>query len=485
MSNPVISHCSFCLAHVPDLVRHGSKPRREIAKDPSVLERINASLRSFDDALAYAPNQTYIGNMTPHDLAGIQQPWHGALQPNSKPVGSFGEIINQDQFYALLSQADVLTPPLVNVVPASAATLNSALVGHRVLAQFAERKAVNAGRTVSRKPNDLDLELSTAGALRALVSGDEREEGREDENLQAHHLLEALCTKASAALALESLIVRSGIDRTSIDYIISCGEEAVGDRYQRGGGGMAKAIGEMCGLACASGMDVKNFCAAPASALTTAGALVSCGLYDRVVVVAGGSLAKLGMKFQALLREGLPLLGDCLGCMAILVSRDDGTSPILRLERGTVGVARIGASTSDEAIYRELIQKPLLALGLKMTDIDAYAPELHNAELMQHSGSGDVAHKNYRMIAAMAVLTGAIERSQMTQFVTQIGMPGFAPPQGHIPSGVPYLGHALRAMTQGKMKRAMFICKASLFLNRLTTLYDGVSFVVEARTPTP
>ena len=118
-----------------------------------------------------------------------------------------------------------------------------------------------------------------------------------------------------------------------------------------------------------------------------------------------------------------------------------------------------------------------------MQDIDRYAPELHNSELMEYAGSGDVVHKNYRMIAAMAVLSGAIERGEMRDFVERVGMPGFAPHQGHIPSGVPYLGHAMQAMARGEMKRVMFICKASLFLNRLTTLYDGVSFVLEGRNP--
>ena len=58
-------------------------------------------------------------------------------------------------------------------------------------------------------------------------------------------------------------------------------------------------------------------------------------------------------------------------------------------------------------------------------------------------------------------------------------MPGFAPTQGHIPSAVPYLGHAAQAMRDGTIGRAMFLCKASLFLNRITELFDGVSFVVE------
>ena len=36
MDNPVIARSAFCLVHVPDLVRHGSKPRRELVKDPAL-----------------------------------------------------------------------------------------------------------------------------------------------------------------------------------------------------------------------------------------------------------------------------------------------------------------------------------------------------------------------------------------------------------------------------------------------------------------
>jgi betaine reductase len=115
-----------------------------------------------------------------------------------------------------------------------------------------------------------------------------------------------------------------------------------------------------------------------------------------------------------------------------------------------------------------------------MTDIDRYAPELHNPEIMEFSGSGDVAHKNFRMIAAMAVRAGAIGRPDMQAFIEKIGMTGYAPTQGHIPSGVAYIGHALEAMRCGKMRRVMILSKASLFLNRLTALYDGVSFILEA-----
>ncbi len=481
MDNPVISQCAFCLVHVPDLVRHGSKPRRELARDPALADLIALTLRSFDEAVRYPPNQVFIGNLAPEELAVMPRPWFSATSGHSSASGPFGEIVHQDLFYALLERANVLQPPLVELIGPEATRLRNSLREHPVLGALAHRPLQPAPvHGMTRGTQDM-LELRTGGDVRGLVRRDDRAEGREDENLSAHVLLEALCTKASAAIALQHLLHRSGLEAASIDYLVSCGEEATGDRYQRGGGGMAKAVGEMCGCTGASGMDVKNFCAAPANALITAGALVKAGVFERVAVLGGGSLAKLGMKFLAVLQDQAPVLEDCLGCMAFLVTRDDDVSPLLHLERGTIGTAKIGASSSEEAIYRQLLLEPLEALGLGMRDIDRYAPELHNAELMQYAGSGDVTHKNYRMIAAMAVRSGAIERGEMKQFVERIGMAGYAPPQGHIPSGVPYLGHALRAMARGELRRVMVISKASLFLNRLTALYDGVSFVVEGR----
>ena len=61
-------------------------------------------------------------------------------------------------------------------------------------------------------------------------------------------------------------------------------------------------------------------------------------------------------------------------------------------------------------------------------------------------------------------------------------MTGFAPTQGHIPSGVPFLGFAREDILSGKIKNAMIIGKGSLFLGRMTNLFDGMSFVVQANT---
>jgi betaine reductase len=483
-ANPVISNQAYCLVHVPDLVRHGSKPRRERQVSPTFDARLKAARRPFAEAVGYAPNQAFIGNLTPDELARIPQPWFGdaAMAGDAPAIGPFGEIVSQDLFYAVLKCADVVQPALVALVAEHVDALSESLRVHPVLSfpmgQWGS--PITAASLADEIQRGDAVPLLEGDLLRGCVRRDNRAEGREDDNLSAPLLLEALAAKASGAIALQWLLHREGLDRSAVDFIISCGEEAAGDRYQRGGGGMAKAIGEMCGCANASGMDVKNFCAGPGSALITAGAMVMAGLYERVVVVAGGSVAKLGMKSAAMLAQGLPILGDCLGAIAFLVTRDDGASPILRLDPGAVGMANIGSSTSEELVYRHLISRPLEKLDLTMHDVDKFAPELHNPEIMVHSGTGDVARKNYGAIAALAVMAGVIAKDEMKGFIDKVGMVGFAPPQGHIPSAVPYLGHAAEAMRRGEIGRAMFVCKASLFLNRLTGLYDGVSFILEA-----
>jgi betaine reductase len=72
-----------------------------------------------------------------------------------------------------------------------------------------------------------------------------------------------------------------------------------------------------------------------------------------------------------------------------------------------------------------------------------------------------------------------IERTEIDKFVEERGMPGYAPTQGHIPSAVPFMGHALEAMKSGTMKRTMFVAKGSLFLGRMSQLSDGISFLLE------
>ncbi len=482
----VISNFSYCLAHVPDLVRYGSKPRREINNNPALLPRLQSALRSYEETLNYPANQTYIGNISPEKLGQIPRPWadHPIDFKNAgTPTDPFGEILDQTRFLALLKIADQLNPPLYQTDEETLFRLQSAIQDHFLLSRYSEQlqQASDSAIPVGNRNNsDSPLVINSADRSFGVFSGDNRAEGQGDDNLSAVNLLENLCSKGSGALALNWLLHRSGLQADQIDLILSCGEEACGDRYQRGGGGMAKAIGEMCGCINSSGMDIKNFCAAPVSAIVTAAAFVKAGLCKRVAVVGGGSLAKLGMKFLSFLENDKKILEDCLASLAFLITTDDSKSPIIRLEPGAVGTVPVGASTSDESVFRHYLLNPLKQLGLTCHDINRFATELQNPEIMEYAGSGDIAAKNYRKIAAMAVMADQLDKKEMNDWIAQVGMVGFTPTQGHVPSAVPYIGHATRLMERGEIKRAMFLARASLFLNRCTSLMDGVSFILES-----
>ena len=79
----------------------------------------------------------------------------------------------------------------------------------------------------------------------------------------------------------------------------------------------------------------------------------------------------------------------------------------------------------------------------------------------------------------MATLEEQLSKADIPDFVRRHGMPGCSPPQGHIASAVSFLGHAFDRLTTGKMERAMFLAKGSLFLGRMTQLSDGLSFILE------
>ena len=372
--------------------------------------------------------------------------------------------MDQDRFYGRLARADQF-----NLV-----TLDEKW--------FQEHAAKHAnGKPARLRPLAEVQALCEKGAL-PLYSGERLvgafEPGHgEDASLVADILLENLAAKVTAAHSLGSLLDALKLSAQEIDFVISCSEEAVGDRYNRGGGNLAKAIAEEVGCENASGSDVKAFCAGPLYAMIHGASLIQSGVCKKVAVVAGGSLAKLGMKFESHLKKGMPILEDVLGSFAVILSRAKTGEPCMRLDSAAFHPVRAGAS--PQAMAESLAEKPLAKRGMKLTDVDRYAVELHNPEITVPSGSGDVPRTNYLTLAALAVMRGQIRKDQMEDFVRTRGMVGYAPTQGHIPSAIVYLGHALDALKNGEIKNALFISKGSLFLGRMTQLSDGCSFLVE------
>jgi hypothetical protein len=473
---PVIRGMRFFLAHTPGLVRYGSKPVRELAKDPGLITPISAHLRPYEAAAAYPPNQVFLGSIFPDDLCNYGRPWF-KMTEGARRWGPHGEIMPEEEFYGIVKMGDAFE--LVWLDEQFTGTIKDMLAVHPHITA-ADLSRLGDGLPLAA----IESKLSTERHLLPLYLRDGRMIGciqaahDEDDSLAADVLLENLVCKAAATMAFRTLLAQTGTDPHSIEYVLNSGEEAVGDRYQRGGGNLAKAVAEMCGCVLATGSDIKGFCCGPVHALALAGGVISSRMFRQVAVIGGCSLAKLGMKFQGHLQHDQPILEDVLAGVAILVGDDDGLSPVMRVD--SIGRHTVGAGSSQQAIFEHLVAKPLQQLGLRFRDVDKYATELHNPEVTEPAGSGNVPQLNYRVIAGLAALRKEIAPAEIAQFVSTHGMPGFSPTQGHIASAIPFLGHALDRLTAGTMRRAMFLAKGSLFLGRMTQMADGLSFILES-----
>jgi betaine reductase len=475
LEQPVIRGVRFFLAHTPGLVRYGSKPSRDIAHDSTVMEAISTHLRGFEDAAAYPPNRAFLGHLHPDALDSLTQPWFNHTT-EAERWGPHGEMMPENEFYGLLKICD--TFDLVNLEAGFVEEVRPALSAHPLLTsddldQLGSGVAAADIASAIKDTNPaLPLYLRDGRRIGCIYAGHE-----EDTTLAADILLENLACKATAVIAMRTLLVHEHIDPASISYVLNSGEEAVGDRYQRGGGNLAKAVAEMSQCQLATGVDIKGFCCGPVHALALAGSLVSARVFSQVAVIGGCSLAKLGMKYRGHLQVDQPILEDVLAGVAILVSANDGHSPLLRLD--SLACHTVAAGSSQKAIFEHLVSQPLERLGLTFADIDKYATELHNPEVTEPAGSGNVPQLNYRVIAGLAAMQKQITPAQIPDFVARHGMTGYSPTQGHIASAIPFLGHAVDGLRAGSMQRAMFLAKGSLFLGRMTQMADGVSFILE------
>ena len=476
MDYPVIKGASYILAHTPDFIPFGSNQAlAKKANDREYLTELQKKQRSFDDVVAYPANQCFVGNITPEQLEQIAEPWYHNQMTGAERQGRFGEIMPQDEFFALIKHSDVFD--LVKLTPEFIEHANQRLAAHPLLNHIVldDKAAMSATEMHDLVEQHIAEPLCMNGELVGCV----KRAHDEDENLSAHIILENLSVKASAVLAALHL-EKQGIDLSTVDYIIECSEEACGDVNQRGGGNFAKAIGELIGCNNATGSDLRGFCAAPAHSLLHAAALVKGGLFKNVLVLAGGAVAKLAMNARDHLKKDVPVLEDALAGFATLISENDGVSPIINTD--CIGRHTIGTGSAPQAVMTSLISAPLAGIGRKITDVDKYATEMQNAEITKPAGAGNVPEANYKMIAALAVKEGQLERTELMNFVGKHGIPGYALTQGHIPSGVPYLGHGRDAIMAGDINSFMVVGKGSLFLGRMTNQFDGISTLIEKNT---
>lgn len=476
----VIKGASYILAHTPDMVLwNGTTQTTERIVNPEseYLKELPAHLRTFDQALAYWPNQVYIGNKTPDELAQIPQPWYDKTCEVNARYGKFGQMMPQEEFLLLMQACDVFD--LVKLDRDFVAAHKPALAQNEILDESILAR-VTEGVELSAVEHFVKEEHAEPLYHNGKLVGCVNRAHDIDINLSAHVMLENMVSKASSVLAMLHAVKNTGIQKSDVEYVIDCAEEACGDMNQRGGGNFAKAAAEIAGLTGATGSDTRGFCAGPAHAIVEAASLVAAGAYKTVMVTAGGCTAKLGMNGKDHVKKGLPALEDMIGGFAVVITQDDGVSPEFNLS--ILGRHTVGTGSAPQNVIGSLVTDPLDRAGLKVTDIDKFSPEMQNPDITKPAGAGDVPLANYKMIAALAVKRGDLQKADLATFPVKHGLTGWAPTQGHIPSGVPYLGFAREDILAGKVHRAMIIGKGSLFLGRMTNLFDGVSFVLQTNS---
>jgi len=352
MNFPVVKGASYALFQANDMVIHQGTTQtseRIVNPDSDHLKNLPKQLRSFEDAVAYPPNQVYIGNMRPKDLENIPRPWYANPVAEASRVGRYGEIMPEDEFLGLMKAVDAFD--LVFFVEDFRDSISAKLKAHPIvggwkgLAQL--DKAVMPAEEIEALVNEHRAEpMYFEGRLVGCV----KQAHEFDAALSHHVMFENLVGKASSAFVLQCLLDRTDLNAEDVEYIIECSEEACGDMNQRGGGNFAKSIGEICGCINATGSDTRSFCAGPAHALVEAAALVQAGVYKHVVVVAGGASAKLGMNSKNHVEKGMPVLEDMLGAFAVHLAENDGVSPVVRTD--IVGRHTIGSGASPQAVMQ-------------------------------------------------------------------------------------------------------------------------------------
>lgn len=478
--NSIIKGTGYALAHTPSMIIHnGSTAVTEkiVNPDSEFLKGIPSHLRSYQDVVDYWPNQVYIGNATPAQFKEVEFPYFDKHMEGANRYGKFGEIMPEAEFLLLVQASDVFE--VVMLEKGFVAAHKDELAADPVITEDIMAR-VHEGFEFSEIEQFVNNDGAEGLYYGETLVGCVKRAHDIDVNLSAEVMHENLVNKASSVLAVLHSLKSTGVAKEEVEYVVDCSEEACGDVNQRGGGNFAKAVAEIAGLMNATGSDARGFCAGPAHALIEAASLVKAGAYKTVAVIGGGCVPKLGMNGKDHVKKDVPLLEDCIASFCILISENDGVSPEINLD--IIGRHTVGTGSAPQNVIGSLVADPLERVGLKITDIDKFATEMQNPDITKPAGAGDVPEANYKMIAALAVKKGQLDRTEIPGFITKHGLVGFAPTQGHIPSGAPYIGFAREDILAGNIKNAMIVGKGSLFLGRMTNLFDGVSFVIQANT---
>lgn len=113
MSKVAIRGAAYCLGHTPEMGLHyGNTPymERKAKGETEFLKNLPACMQSYDQAMKYPPNQTYIGGFDVQALSDHPLPWHENRLDGAERFGRYGEIMPEDEFLGLMDICHDLPP---------------------------------------------------------------------------------------------------------------------------------------------------------------------------------------------------------------------------------------------------------------------------------------------------------------------------------------------------------------------------------------
>ena len=81
--NSVIKGAGYVLVHTPEMVVYNGTTQtteRVVNPESEYLKELRDHLRSYETCVNYWPNQVYIGNATPDDLAQVEFPYYDKVK---------------------------------------------------------------------------------------------------------------------------------------------------------------------------------------------------------------------------------------------------------------------------------------------------------------------------------------------------------------------------------------------------------------------
>ena len=196
----VIKGAGYILAHTPDMVLHNGTTQtteRIVNPDSEYLKQLPSHLRDWNTVLAYWPNQVYIGNKTPEELAAVPQPWFEQTCDVNARYGKYGQMMPQEEFLLLMQAVDVFD--LVKMEKSFVAEHKAAFAANEMIDEtiVARIKDGIEADEVARLVND---EHSEPLYHNNVLVGCVNRAHDIDVNLSAHVMHENMVSKASSVL---------------------------------------------------------------------------------------------------------------------------------------------------------------------------------------------------------------------------------------------------------------------------------------------